>query len=224
MTLHLFRDLDHIRRQILVMGGLVESQIDKVLRALETRDVALAEEVLVGEAKVNEKEIEIDEECLKVLALHQPVAGDLRFIVMVLKVNNDLERIADLAENMAKRAVFLANHPPIELPPELIASADTAREMLRESLNALVSQDAVKARQVCRMDDDVDEGNRRMFRLMEEVIRNDPEVVSQAMQLLSVSRHLERIADHATNIAEDVVFMVDGDVIRHREAGPERGR
>jgi len=220
MTLHLFRDLDRIRRQILVMGGLVENQIDKVLRALETRDVALAEEVLVGEAEINEKEIEIDEDCLKVLALHQPVAGDLRFVVMVLKVNNDLERIADLAENMAKRAIYLANNPPIALPPELVTNAMTTREMLRDSLDALVNQDAGKARDVCATDDDVDEGNRRMFRLMEEVIRKDPELVSQAMQLLSVSRHLERIADHATNIAEDVVFLVDGDVIRHREAGP----
>ena len=223
MTLHLFRDLERIRSQILVMGGLVESQIDKVLRALENRDAALAEAVLAGEEEVNAKEIDIEEECLKVLALHQPVAGDLRFVVMVMKVNNDLERIADLAENMARRALYLAGHRPLEMPAELAAIAATARRMLRESLDALVNQDAGLARAVCGMDDEVDEGNRRMFRIVEERIKEDPEVTPLALQFLSVSRQLERIADHATNIAEDVVFLVEGEVIRHREAGPDIG-
>jgi phosphate transport system protein len=224
MTLHLFRDLERVRHQILGMGGLVESQIDKALQALERRDAALAEEVLVREDEVNAKEIDIDEECLKVLALHQPVAGDLRFIIMVMKVNSDLERIADLAENIARRALYLAGHPSLVMPAELTEIATTARRMLRESLDALVNRDAGLAREVCGMDDVVDEGNRRMFRIIEERIKENPEVTPIALQFLSVSRQLERIADHATNIAEDVVFLVDGDVIRHREAGPDIGR
>jgi len=190
--------------------------------ALEQRDAALAEEVLAAEEEVNVKELDIDEECLKVLALHQPVAGDLRFIVMVMKVNNDLERIADLAENMARRALYLASHPPLVMPAELTAIATTARRMLRESLDALVNQDSALARAVCTQDDQVDEGNRRMYRIIEERIKEDPEVTASALQFLSISRQLERIADHATNIAEDVVFLVEGEVIRHREAGPDR--
>jgi phosphate transport system protein len=223
MTMHLLRDLDRIRDRILIMGGLVENQIDKVLRALVNRDVPLAEEVLTGEEGINRMELEIEEDCLKVLALHQPVAGDLRFVVMVMKVNNDLERIADLAENMARRTLYLAHHDPLVMPPDLTLIADTARRMLRESLDALVNQDTGLARSVCGMDDVVDDGNRRMFRIIEERIKENPEVTPFALQYLSVSRQLERIADHATNIAEDVVFLVEGDVIRHREAGPDLG-
>jgi phosphate transport system protein len=160
----------------------------------------------------------VEEECLKVLALHQPVAADLRFVVAVLKVNNDLERVGDLAGNIASRAKFFVDHPTVAVPEEITTMADAARAMLRHSLNAVVQLDTDLARQVLRDDEDVDTRHAKIFSMVElkmiELVQ--PDEIKAQIQILSVSRCLERIADLATNIAEDVIFMVDGDVVRHR--------
>ena len=218
MTVHLLKDLDRLRQDILRMGGMVEEAIGKAIRALVDRDVGLAEEVITGEERINELELEIGEEALKVLALHQPVASDLRFTVAVMQVNNDLERMADLAENMARRTRTLVSLPPIRIPFDIVAMATRVREMVKKSLDSMVEQDVDGARSVIKMDDQVDDAHREVYRTIQTFIRENPDLMEQAIQLLSVSRQLERIADHTTNIAEDVVFMVEGDVIRHQEA------
>jgi len=223
MTIHLLRDLDHLRREILLMGGMVEEAIGKSIMALVQRDQALADEVITGEALINAKELEIAEDALKILALHQPVASDLRFLIAVLQVNNDLERMGDLAENIAGRARQLAEMPLVKIPIDLMQMADNVRHMVKDSLDALVNQDAGAARTVCERDDAVDRAHRETYRLVQDLMKEDPDLIDQAVQFISVSRQLERIADHATNIAEDVVFMAEGVVIRHREGGG-RGR
>jgi len=163
-------------------------------------------------------EVKIEEDCLKILALHQPVAGDLRFIVVVLKVNNDLERMGDFATNIAKRAQELMKHEPLSTLPEFVNELpDSVRTMVRYSLDALVKLDDVLARKVIDMDDRVDEINRNMYEAIKAVIEESPAKTDIAMSLLSTSRYMERIADLSTNIAEDVIFMVDGRVVRHAD-------
>jgi phosphate transport system protein len=158
----------------------------------------------------------VEEECLKLLALHQPVAIDLRFIITCLKVNNDLERMGDLAVNIAERAAYLARHPKLALPVDFTRMADQVRTMVRESLDALVRNDPDLARRVIDLDDSVDRDHRRVFDLLQEVMSRDAAVIKRVIAVLSSSRYLERIADHATNICEDVIFMSNGEIIRHR--------
>ncbi|MHC4861081.1 MAG: phosphate signaling complex protein PhoU, partial [Planctomycetota bacterium] len=201
---------------ILAIGALAEASTDKAITALCERRPALAEEVLAGDRKIDEREVELEEECLKVLALHQPFAQDLRFIVSVLKVNNDLERVGDLAQNIAERAAFLCTQDPVGVGCDIGGMADQVRTMLRRALDALVTGDTEIAREVLVMDEVVDDCHRRMFDDLVPIMRDDPDKIERSINLLSASRNLERIADLATNIAEDVVFMVDGDVIRHR--------
>jgi phosphate transport system protein len=221
---HLHRDLERLKRRILSMGSLVESAIDTALTALVERRPSLAEEVVSGDDRIDDREVEIEDECLKMLALHQPVAQDLRFIVTTLKVNNDLERMGDLARNVAERAAFLCSRPSLDSPPLLTEIAERVRRMIREALDALVSQDTVLARGVIKSDEEVDKMHRRMYAVVEDWVRADPDRLERALHILSTSRHLERMADLATNIAEDVVFLVEGAVIRHgRDRGP-RGR
>lgn len=217
MSEHLLRDLEHLKREILAMGGMVEESINLAITAVVDRRPDLAEQVLRGDDDIDARELEVEDECLKVLALHQPVAGDLRFIVAVMKVNNDLERMGDLALNIAERAQDLAQVSPVEEPAILRGMAERVRQMVQQSLDALVRQDAGLARKVCEEDAAVDEQHRNRFVELQRIMKSDPERVEGAVQLLSVSRYLERIADHATNIAEDVVFMAEGKVIRHSE-------
>ncbi|MDD5327390.1 MAG: phosphate signaling complex protein PhoU, partial [Phycisphaerae bacterium] len=158
----------------------------------------------------------IEEDCLKILALHQPVAIDLRFIVTVLKINNDLERIGDLAVNIAERAVFLAGQPKINISTDLADMAHTAQSMLKRSIDALINHDAELAHEVCASDNIVDKMNRQMYLKIQKAILENPEQISSLIHLLSTSRHLERIADHTTNIAEDVIYMIEGQIARHR--------
>jgi phosphate transport system protein len=216
MTKHLEHDLDRLKKEILGMGALVEQAIDRSMRALIEREPDLAREVAAGDDAIDSKELEVEDLCLKILALHQPVAGDLRYIVAVLKVNNDLERMGDLAGNIAERTTYLATHPPLAIDVDLERMVATVRQMVSKSLDALVHQDPDLARSVCAQDDEVDAFQRRMFEGLTKLMSRDPTTVERAVQLLSVSRHLERIADSATNVAEDVVFMVEGDIIRHR--------
>jgi phosphate transport system protein len=223
MTQHLQRDLDRLKKEILTMGGMVEEATDLAISAIVDRRKDLAEQVNAGDDKIDLKELEVEDECLKMLALHQPVASDLRFIIAVLKVNNDLERMGDLAKNIAERAVALAEQPPISGAREFRAMAEKVRRMVHECIDALVERDVELARKVCLDDREVDEMNRRHFLQVQEVMTKDTSSIERGVHLLSVSRHLERIADHATNIAEDVVFLVDGEVIRHLRIARARG-
>jgi phosphate transport system protein len=215
MSKHLERDLDRLKKELLVMGGMVEEATDLAISAIVDRRKDLAEQVTAGDDKIDAKELEVEDECLKVLALHQPVASDLRFIITVLKVNSDLERMGDLAKNIAERALALAAQPPIPGARDLGAMAELVRRMVHECIDALVERDVDLAKKVCIDDREVDEENRKHFTQLQQVMAKDTDTIERAVHRLSVSRHLERIADHATNIAEDVVFLVDGEVIRH---------
>ena len=216
MSLHLQRDLDHLKKEILTVGGLVEEAINDAIRALRNRDSSRAQAVIDTEYIIDEKEVDIEEECLKILALHQPVATDLRFIVVILKVNNDLERMGDFATNIAQRALYLSEHDPL---PDLLEFIEElpgmVQKMVRDTLDALVKMDVNLARKVMKADDAVDDLNRRMYLKVNEAIQKDPSVSERAISLLSTSRYLERIGDLSTKIAEDVVFMVEGNVVRH---------
>ena len=216
MSLHLQRDLEALKKEVLQLGNLVESAINAAILALNNRETELADKVMQYEKEINDKEVHIEEECLKILALHQPVAVDLRFIVVVLKVNNDLERMGDFAKNIAKRAIFLATQTPIPIFQEFAVELPIlVRTMVRKSLDALVSLDVDLARSVIDMDDKVDAINREMYAEVQRIIHQDVTKAEIAMNLLSTSRYMERIADLSTNIAEDVMFMVDGRVFRH---------
>ncbi len=216
MPKHLHRQMDKLKREVLSLGAVVEDGVRKAVQALEGRDAALAEDVIKRDVDVDQAEVNLEEECLKILALYQPVAIDLRFIVAVLKLNSDLERIGDLAVNIAERALYISEHGAAQFPLDFGKMAREAQQMLKMSLDALVNMDARLAREVCAADDAVDAINRQMYIQVQESIRKTPEHMEGLIHLLSASRHLERIADHATNIAEDVVYMVEGEIIRHR--------
>lgn len=224
MPKHLRRDLDRLAESILTMGAVVERAVLEAMRSLVERRPEVAAEVLRGDDSIDAREIEIEEECLKILALHQPVAADLRFVVTALKVNNDLERIGDLAAHIAERAAFLTRESPLPDEIDLTPMVESVRRMLRESLDALVRRDSVVARRVLARDAEVDRMHRALFEPIYQLMRSDPVAVERAVHILSVSRNLERIADHAANIAEDVVFLVEGEIIRHRWAGGEAVR
>lgn len=216
MLHHLHREIDAIKRKILGLSALVEESVSSSVRAIDERDEALAQKVIDRDSEIDEIEVEVEEDCLKILALHQPVAIDLRFIIAVLKINNDLERIGDLAVNIAERAISLASMPSLEIPFDLQGMSDAVRKMLRESLDALVNLDPALARRICIEDDTVDAMNRRTYEVVNREVQKSPAKFNQLLPLLSVSRNLERIADHATNIAEDVIYMTEGEIVRHR--------
>lgn len=209
------REIENLKKMILALGAKVEENVYSAVRSLAERNRELAETIIDGDTEVDQIEVDIEEECLKVLALYQPVAGDLRLIVSFLKINSDLERIGDLAVNIAERAFFLATRDRPDIPLDFMKMVDKTREMLRKSLDALVNRDAATAHEVMRADDEVDAINREMYVLIQDAIRKKPEQVERLVHLLSSSRHLERIADHATNIAEDVIYMVEGEIVRH---------
>lgn len=216
MARHLEVEIDRLKRSILSMAGLVEDLVLQAVQALLRRDRAMARRVADSDTRVDQMEVEIEEECLKVLALHQPVATDLRFIISVLKINNDLERIADLAVNIAERASTLASHDPIDIPFALEEMGEKASTMLKMSLDSLVNQDTDLARAVRDLDDEVDAINRDAYEKVESGIQRHLDRMQRLINLLSAARHLERIADLATNIAEDVIYMVEGEIVRHR--------
>jgi phosphate transport system protein len=223
MSKHLHRDLDLLKKEILEMGSLVEEATRRAIEALEKRDADLAHDVIEGDDRLDTKEVEVEEECLKVLALHQPVAADLRFIVTVLKVNNDLERMGDLAKNIAERSLDIVLDRKL-VPRELREMADRVQGMVTRSLDALVRMDPWIARAVLGDDHAIDELNARMHATFRTEMERDSSGVSNAISLLLVSRHLERIADQATNIAEDVIFTVEGELVRHRHWDPVAAR
>lgn len=219
MSQHLQREIEQLKKMILALGATVESSVREAVDAVERRDSRLAEKIIRRDKEIDQLEVDLEENCLKILALHQPVAIDLRFIVAVLKINNDLERIGDLSVNLAERAQLLGASPQILVPFDLIALAEKTQQMLRFSLDSLVNLDASAAREVCRMDDEVDLANRQTYGLVTDAIRAHPDRADVLIAYLSVSRYLERIADHATNIAEDVIYMTEGFIARHGSAG-----
>jgi phosphate transport system protein len=221
MSKHLQRDLDNLQRDLLALAASVEDAIHKAIRALQERDPAPAQQVIAGDTQIDEEENHVEEECLKILALHQPVAVDLRRIAAALKINTDLERMADLAEDIAERALHLADLPQVPVPKKLQHMTDLTTTMVRHSLDAFVNLDSRQARRVCRLDDEVDRYNNEIIDELIHVMQESPEMVEPGLSLFSATRHLERIADHATNIAEDVVYLVEGNIIRHRSAAEE---
>ena len=198
------------------MGALVEDATNKAINALLRRNKALAQEVATGDEAIDDRENQVEESALKIIALHQPVAADLRFLITALKVNNDLERIGDHAVAVAERAEVLADLEPIPLPDEFHKLVELVQQMVRNSLNALVERDAQLARSVCVVDDEVDGVHKFMYAAMQKVMRENSQHIEPAINILSATRHMERIADLATNIAEDVVFMVEGEIVRHK--------
>ncbi len=216
MRTHLQRDLTSLTKKLLEIGALVEEAVKKATRAVAERDLALANQVIKGDLIVDRLEVEFEEDCLKVLALHAPVAADLRRVVGFLKVNNDLERIGDLAQNIAERAAFFATREPIEHPNELEYVAGRVRKMVRDCLDAMINTEIGLARQVLTDDEEVDSIHTGFYKTIEQLIAVSPDRGAEILQLLSLSRYYERIADQATNIAEDVIFMVSGEVIRHQ--------
>jgi len=216
MPHHIERQIEQLKDRILRVGTLVEEAISKSITALINRDVHIAQRVMASDEEIDRMEVEVEEECLKILALYQPVAADLRFVVAVLKINNDLERMGDLAKNIAKRVAQLTAGEPCDLPPEIRTMAMQAQDMVKECLDAVVKGDPLLARQVREEDDAVDEARQKIRRRIIQGIKQDPERVETLLRINSVSKHIERIADMATNIAEDVIYMVQGDIVRHR--------
>lgn len=215
MSIHLQRKIDALRHHLTGQIGAVEDAVAAALDAVNRRDAKLARKLVVADDIIDMAENEIEEECLKVLALEQPVAGDLRFVVTVLKINNDLERIADMAVNLAEQAIFLADCPPLELGRFLGGMPEEVRQMLSVSLESLLELDAGRANEVRAADDRVDALHRRMYREVEAAMRAEPDQVPHLLHVLTISKNLERMADLATNIAEDVIYMVRGEIVRH---------
>ena len=216
MTKHIERQIDALKERILKVGTLVEESISKSITALINRDAALAQRVISTDEAIDRMEVEVEEECMKILALYQPVAADLRFVVAVLKINNDLERMGDLARNIAKRVAQLSTGKPYTLPPEIRTMAMQAQEMVKQCLDAVVNGDPSLARQIREEDNAVDEARLQIRHRVLRGIKDDPEEVENLLRINSVSKHIERIADMATNIAEDVIYMVEGEIVRHR--------
>jgi phosphate transport system protein len=220
MTKHLHRDLERLNQEILTLSAQVEEMIDQASRALCETENGKVTEIIEADNAVDFREVIIEEECLKMLALHQPVAIDLRRIATVLKVNIDLERIADLAVNIADRAQSLHERPDFPIPAKMSRMFRMAIQMVRDALNAFFEYNTDLARDVCQRDDEVDEVNREIIAELIELMENNPRFVAPAIHCFSAARHLERIADHATNIAEDVVYLVEGEIVRHQHSLP----
>ncbi len=215
MTQHMQRELEKLKKMILALSAVVEETVQQALLSLERMDVPLARQVTGGDEAIDQMEVDLEEECLKILALHQPVAIDLRFIVSVLKINNDLERIADLAVNVAERTIGLDQVGRIPTPFDTVEMGRKVQAMLKKALDALVNLDVEVAREACTLDDAGDAIHKHNYTLIKDRIRSHPEQLDALVQYLSVSRHLERIADLATNIAEDVIYMIEGEIVRH---------
>jgi phosphate transport system protein len=219
----LHRSIDSLKQDLLSLCALVEQQAQRAVQSLLDRDPHAAYEVERRDAEIDQREIEIEEDCLRMLALYQPVAGDLRFIVAALKINNDLERIGDLSVNIARKAATFASLPPMEIPFDLSGMWAKTQAMLRDSLDALVNLDAALADDVCGRDDEVNQFKRNIRLKCFDMIRQDPERTPALLTLMAVSRNLERIADQATNIAEDVIYLVEGKIVRHGESDSTPG-
>ncbi|PYM29574.1 MAG: phosphate transport system regulatory protein PhoU [Candidatus Rokuibacteriota bacterium] len=215
MQRHFHEELDALKQTLLAMGGLVEDQIRRVMTALVERDSELDQEVIDRDAQVNAYDIEVDEKCVELLALHQPAAGDLRFITTAMKIVTDLERIGDQAVNIAQRALELNREPQLKPYIDLPRMAEKSQRMVKESLDAFVTRDTELARRVCAEDAEVDALKEQIFRELLTFMMEDARTIPRAIRLILISRFLERVADHATNIAEMVIYMVESKIVRH---------
>jgi phosphate transport system protein len=212
---HFQEELGGLQERLLGMGGLAEERVREAVRALATRDAAAVERVLAGDEPINDLNIEIDDRCFKLLALHQPIAADLRAIVAAVKINTDLERVGDLAVNIAEAAKRYLLHPPVKPLIDIPRMGDIAQRMLRDALDAFVRRDTALSEAVLAADDELDGLKSQIFRELLTFMMQDAGTIEPALDLILVSRHLERIGDHATNIAEDVIFLVSAKDVRH---------
>ncbi|MGQ0695545.1 MAG: phosphate signaling complex protein PhoU [Nitrospiraceae bacterium] len=212
---HFDEELAELKTKLLRMAGLAEDQIDKALTALVMRDSTLASQVIERDHKVNALDVEIDEDCIRLLALHQPAARDLRLLTTAMKISTELERISDLAENVCERAIELNEEPQLKPYIDIPRMGNQARIMVKESIDAFVKDDAALARKVLMNDDLVDQLMEQLFRELLSFMIEDPRTISRAIRLSFIAKYLERMADHATNIAELVVYLVEGRIIRH---------
>jgi phosphate transport system protein len=215
MPRHFHEELEALKQTLLAMGGLVEDQIRHVMQALVDRDDALAAEVIERDRQVNAYDVEVDAQCVELLALHQPAAGDLRFITTAMKIVTDLERIGDQAVNIGQRVIELNREPQLKPYIDLPRMAARAQAMVKESLDAFVARDTALARQVRAEDDEVDALKEQIFRELLTFMMEDPRSIPRAIRLILISRCMERVADHATNIAEMVIYLVEGKMVRH---------
>ena len=221
---HFQEELDVLKSRLLEMGGLAEQRVRRAVQGLAEREHELIESVLVGDEPINALQLEIDDRCLKLLALHQPMATDLRAVMAAVKINTDLERVGDLAVNIAEAAKRYAMHPPVKKLIDIPKMADIAQAMLRDALDSYVRRDMALARQVLHQDDSLDALKTQIFRELLSFMLKDPSTIEAALDLILVSRHLERIGDHATNVAEDVIFMVSARDVRHNAPEPNLQR
>jgi phosphate transport system protein len=215
MTRHFQNEIEKLKMRILALSAMVENAVYCAVKSFQERDGVSAQSVIDNDTEIDLAEVDIEEECQKILALHQPVAHDLRFIIAVLKINAELERIGDAAVNIAERVRLLVNEEEITIPFDFLGMAGKAQAMLHKSLDALVNLNAKVAFQVIAEDDEVDAINRQVYSLIEQGVREVPERVDSLINLLGISRHIERIADHASNIAEDVIYLIEGRIVRH---------
>lgn len=212
---HFARELEKIKKQILSLGAKVEEQVRMATQAVEAHDAELAKQIIKSDFEIDEMEVEIEEECLKILALHQPVAVDLRFLIAVIKINNDLERIGDQAVNIAERVDVIAKLDLSEFFFDYTAMGEKVQDMLKMSLDALVNMDYDTAYSVVMRDDEVDQIKVDAYDRIKQAMSKHPDKIGYLINLLLISRHLERLADHATNIAEEVIYLIEGEIVRH---------
>jgi phosphate transport system protein len=216
MSVHLQREIANLKKSILSLGAIVEERLWQAVKAVSERNYDLAKKIKKADLEIDKMEVQVEEDCLKILALYQPVAVDLRFIVAVLKINNDLERIGDQAANIADIAIRLANQTRVEIPPEFPAIADKTQAILKKALDALVNLDANLAQEVRLDDDEIDDINVEIYDRVKENIRKDIKLLDAMIDIRAVSKNLERVADLATNIAEDVIYTCRGEIVRHK--------
>jgi phosphate transport system protein len=209
------KELEKLKKNILSLGAMVEERVNMAIRAIEYKDAGLAGKIIASDREIDEREVEVEEECLKLLALHQPVAVDLRFIIAVIKINNDLERIGDEAVNIAERVEYIASRPSVDVRFDYKVMGEKTKAMVNRSLDALVNLDLDLAHKVRLQDDEVDSINRSIFEEVRKAVLENPQRAGYLINLFSISRYLERIADHATNIAEEVIYMIEGVIQRH---------
>ena len=215
MSRHFHEELDGLKQTLLLMGALVEDQIRRAMQSLVDRDDALAQDVIDRDREVNAYDVEVDEKCVELLALNQPTADDLRFITTAMKIVTDLERIGDQAVNIAQRTVELNREPQLKPYIDLPRMSEQAQRMVKDSLDAFVMRDTELARRVCAADDSVDALKEQIFRELLTFMMEDPRTIPRAIRLIFISRSLERVADHATNIAEMVIYLVESKMVRH---------
>ena len=215
MSQHLINELEKLKKKLLLLGNMAEQSVRQGGLAIKNLDPEMAKEVILMDHQIDLKEVEIEEDCLKILALHQPVANDLRVVVSALKITSDLERIGDLGVNIAERTIYLSQQPPVPIPFDFENMWQLSLDMVKRALEAMVNMDLALAKKVCEDDDKVDQINKEMYQKVYDGVRSNPEHVESLIHYLSVSRHLERVADYATNICEDVIYMIEGRIVRH---------